>query len=152
MRFAYPITLDSQRNGATVVSFSDVPEALTEGADEREALAEARDCLIGALGGYISRGWAIPNPSAAEGRPVIRLAAPVGDKLALYFAMRQHEINPAELAKQLDKAEAWIDQLLDLDEHSSEQRLDEALLALKNMIPKGSEESSPEHERVHYPG
>ena len=152
MRFAYPITLESQRNGATLVSFPDVPEALTEGATEREALAEAQDCLVGALGGYISRGWTIPNPSAAQGRPVIRLVAAVRDKLALYSAMRQNEINPAGLAKQLDKAEAWIDQLVDLDEHSSEQRLNKALLALKDMTPEGSTEPSPEHERVQYPG
>ena len=78
MRFAYPITLAGQRDGAILVSFPDVPEALTEGADKAEALAEAEDCLIAALGGYVSRGWAIPQPSFAEGRPTVQLPERVG--------------------------------------------------------------------------
>jgi len=50
-----------------------VPEALTEGETEREALDEAQDCLIGALGGYIANGWPIPAPSAIEGDAVAEL-------------------------------------------------------------------------------
>ena len=48
---AYPVSLDTQDDGSVLVSFPDIPEALTEGATEQEALAEAEDCLIAALGG-----------------------------------------------------------------------------------------------------
>jgi len=72
-RFAFPIKLEVQRNGWILASFPDVPEALTEGETEREALDEAQDCLIGALGGYIANGWPIPAPSAIEGDAVAEL-------------------------------------------------------------------------------
>ena len=45
MQLAYPVKLDTQEEGTIFVSFPDVPEALTEGTTEREALAEAEDCL-----------------------------------------------------------------------------------------------------------
>ena len=51
-RLAYPVNLGRQEDGSILVSFPDIPEALTEGATEEEALAEAEDCLIAALGGY----------------------------------------------------------------------------------------------------
>ena len=35
-----------------LVSFPDVPEALTEGATRAEALSEAVDCLVDALGAF----------------------------------------------------------------------------------------------------
>lgn len=123
MRFACPITLKSQRNGAILVSFPDVPKALTEGESEQEALSEAKDCLIGALGGYISRGWAIPVPSEARGRPVVQLPPFVESKLALYAAMCEQGISPAALAMRLGKRRAWTDQLLDLDGHSPARSL-----------------------------
>jgi predicted RNase H-like HicB family nuclease len=37
-----------------LVTFPDVPEAVTDGADPDEALREAQDALIAALGGYIN--------------------------------------------------------------------------------------------------
>ena len=101
-----------------MVSFPDVPKALTEGESEQEALSEAKDCLIGGLGGYISRGWAIPVPSEARGRPVVQLPPFVESKLALYAAMCEQGMSRAALAKRLGKRRAWTDQLLDLDGHS----------------------------------
>jgi antitoxin HicB len=50
MEFAYPIDLIPQADGNFLVSFPDIPEALTDGATKNEALSEAADCLIAALG------------------------------------------------------------------------------------------------------
>ena len=127
MHAAYPITLASQRNGAILVSFPDVPEALTEGENELEALVEAEDCLIAALGGYISRGWAIPDPLIAGSRPTVQLPERVTGKLALYAAMRERKMLPGTLAEKLGKPRAWVDRLLDLDEHSRAAHLQYAL-------------------------
>ena len=124
---AYPITLASQRNGAILVSFPDVPEALTEGESELEALAEAQDCLIAALGGYIFRGWAIPDPSIAGSRRTVQLPQRVTGKLALYAAMRERKILPGTLAEKLGKPPSWVDRLLDLDERSHAAHLHDAL-------------------------
>ena len=43
---AWPVDLQRQDDGAILVSFPDIPEALTEGATEADALTQARDCLI----------------------------------------------------------------------------------------------------------
>lgn len=40
--FDYPVTLDQAAEAGFVVSFPDVPEAITQGEDEAEALIRAR--------------------------------------------------------------------------------------------------------------
>ena len=48
-RLVWPADLRRQEDGSILVSSPDIPEALTEGATEAEALAEAQDCVIAAL-------------------------------------------------------------------------------------------------------
>ena len=92
MRLAWPARLEA-REGTVLVSFPDVPEALTEGATRAEALSEAVDCLVAALGGYVNEGRTIPRPSLARGRPLVELPAPVAAKLALYQAMDEQMLH-----------------------------------------------------------
>jgi antitoxin HicB len=56
LRYTYPARLEPQEDGSLLVQFLDLPEALTDGADRAEALAEAADCLSEALAGRIHRG------------------------------------------------------------------------------------------------
>jgi antitoxin HicB len=62
MRYTYPARLEADEDGRLVVHFADLPEALTDGADQAEALAEASDCLSEALAGRIHRQEQIPIP------------------------------------------------------------------------------------------
>ena len=50
--FDYPVTLETQTEGGFVVTFSDVPEAITQGEDE--ALLYAVDALESALSLYVN--------------------------------------------------------------------------------------------------
>ena len=43
--FAYPAKLVKGKDGRYLITFPDIPEALTDGATEEEALREAADCL-----------------------------------------------------------------------------------------------------------
>jgi antitoxin HicB len=61
--YGFPARLELDEEGRLVVHFPDLPEALTDGGDEAEALAEAADCLSEALAGRINRGEDIPAPS-----------------------------------------------------------------------------------------
>ena len=54
-RHRYPVRLEADEIGRLVVHFPDLPEALTDGGDVDEALAEASDCLAEALAGRIHR-------------------------------------------------------------------------------------------------
>ena len=66
MKTVYPANLVPQDDGSILVTFPDVPEALTEGSTREEAVREAVDCLIAALGGYIQEGRDLPSPSEPE--------------------------------------------------------------------------------------
>ena len=127
MQLAYPVKLDTQEEGNVLVSFPDVPEALTEGTTEQEALAEAEDCLIAALGGYVNERRNIPCPSPARGCPVVTLPALVAAKLALYQAMREQGVSNVALARQLGVMEGTVRRLLDLDHRSHIGQIEAAL-------------------------
>ena len=130
VRLAYPVRLDTQDRGTVVLSFPDIPEALTEGTTERAALAEAEDCLIAALGGYINDRRDIPRPSPGRGPPFVTLPALTAAKIALYRAMRARRLSNTALAEQLGTAEGTVRRLLDLDHRSHIGQVEVALQAL----------------------
>ena len=127
---AWPVELARQEDGSIFVSFSDIPEALTEGENESQTLAQARDCLIAALGGYIGARRDIPKPSAARGRPMIALPALAAAKIALYNAMRADGMGNTALATRLGVSEGAVRRLLDLDHRSHIGQIEKALKAL----------------------
>lgn len=70
--FDYPVTLAPDDNDAVLATFPDVPEAITFGADQEEALLQAVDALESALSFYVEARQPLPVPSAPEGRPTVR--------------------------------------------------------------------------------
>ena len=66
MAFGYRYTLERQENGWWLVRFPGIPEALTEGETEEEARANARDCVITALEGYMKAGKPLPRGGAGH--------------------------------------------------------------------------------------
>ena len=62
MRYAFPCELTPDGGGGFVVTFADVPEAITGGGDRAEALTMAEDALATALAGYVLEHRAIPTP------------------------------------------------------------------------------------------
>jgi antitoxin HicB len=100
--FSYPARLVPDEAGRLVVDFPDLPEALTDGADEAEAVAEASDCLSTALAARIVNNEDIPSPSQV--RPGQYLIAPevaMALKAALYSALRARNLAVSDLARQL---------------------------------------------------
>jgi antitoxin HicB len=129
VRYEYPARLERQADGSVVVMFPDVPEAVTDGADRDEALQEAQDALIAALGGYISAHRPIPEPSSTQG-PCVHLPPLIAAKLALYQTMRQAGLTSIALGKRLGLSEAAVRRLLDLDYRSHIGQVEAALVAL----------------------
>ena len=129
-RLAWPAELDRQEDGSILVSFPDIPEALTEGATEIEALAQAQDCLVAALGGYVEARRPIPRPSPAHGRTTVALPALVAAKVALFDTMRAQGVGNTALAARMGIAEGAVRRLVDLDHRSHIGQVEAALHAL----------------------
>jgi antitoxin HicB len=128
--FVYPAKFRRQRR-SVLVRFPDLPEALTEGRDERDAVAQAADCLEEAIAGRIRRGDAIPEPSQRRtGCRMIPVPAPMAAKAALYLALREAGITRLELARRLGCDEKEVRRLLDPRHPSKLPRLEQALAQL----------------------
>ena len=136
MAFGYRYTLGRQDNGWWLVRFPGVPEALTEGDTEAEARANACDCIIAALEGYMKAGRPLPRAGARYSGPR-RAVLPslVTAKLAVYETMRAHGWSKVRLAKELGMPENTVRRLLDLRHSSHMWIIDEALAKMNSELP-----------------
>ena len=128
MAFGYRYTLERQEKGWWLVRFPGIPEALTEGETRDEARANALDCLIAALEGYMKAGKPLPRDGASHaGQDRAVLPSLVTAKLAVYETMRKQGWSKLKLAKQLGMPENSVRRLLDLRHSSHMWVIDEAL-------------------------
>jgi antitoxin HicB len=130
--FLYPalLTPDTE-HGGFVVTFSDVPETVTQGDDIPEALDQAADCLEEAIAGRIRRREPIPEASAVMPEQyAISLPVSTAAKAALYLALQHAKISQNEFAKRLHCDEQEVPRLLDPRRSANLSRLESALKAL----------------------
>jgi antitoxin HicB len=135
MAFGYRYTLERQENGWWLVRFPGIPEALTEGETEEEARANALDCVISALEGYMKAGKPIPREGTGiSGPDRAVLPSLVTAKLAVYEEMRKHDWSKVKLAKELGMSENSVRRLLDLHHSSHMWIIDEALAKMNTEL------------------
>lgn len=129
--FAYWARIQPDEAGRLLVTFPDLPEALTDGATQEEALAEAADALGTALAGRIADGADIPAPSGTK-RGMVRIApnATIAAKVALYLAMREESVSVAELARRMGVDHKEARRIVSPREATKLPRLEEALAAV----------------------
>jgi len=133
MQYTYKATFQADPDGGFVVTFADVPEAITHGETMKEAVASAREALDLALRGIMQEGRALPAPVATEGHD-IAVGADVAAKLALIQAFREAGISKSELARRIGKTENEARRLLDPDHASKIGVMADALEALGQEI------------------
>ncbi len=126
----YPVVLEPDDNGTLLVTFPDVPEAVTFGGDEDDALMRAVDALETMLAARMADREDIPLPSPAEGRPAVALPALTTAKVLLYRTMREAGVTKAELARRLGWHGPQVDRLLDLNHASRLDQIEAALATL----------------------
>jgi antitoxin HicB len=135
-QFMYPARFapDAQEGGF-VVTFVDLPEAITQGETIEEAWQEAADCLEEAMANRIVAGLPIPSPSRLKrGQYAVPVAAQTAAKAALYVALQEAGITKAELAKRLRCDEKEVRRLLDPRHPSKLLRLEAALAAVGHRL------------------
>lgn len=127
--FSFPVELTPDDNGTVMVTFPDLPGAITFGDDEADALRHAVDALESHLSAMIEDREDIPVASAADGRPTVRPHLIGMIKTAIYVAMRERGWRKADLARALDVNPRQVDRLLDLRHGSTVAQLEAALEA-----------------------
>ncbi len=134
--FRYPVSVTPAAKSAPnetgyIATFPDVPEAHAQGESVEEAIGEASDALVAALGGYVELRHSIPIPSRPRrGQRLVDLSPLVAAKLALYQAMHEAGISRVGLGKKLGLSEGAVRRLLDLDHRSHIGQIDAALATL----------------------
>lgn len=132
--FDYPVTLTP--DGDTVmVTFVDVPEAITFGADEDEALLHAIDALETGLSFYVDSRKPLPVASQPAARQkTVRPCALECAKLGVYQAMTDQGIKKSELARRLGWHMPQVDRLFDLKHASKLDQIEAAAHVLGKQL------------------
>ena len=131
MRFVYPARLRAAGPGEIVVSFRDLPECLTSGADTAEALAEAADALEEAIAGRIVDSEPIPRPSPRRtGERSVAVPPLMAAKAALVLAFRESGLSRLAFARRLGVDDKVVRRMLDPCHATAANRLHKALRLL----------------------
>ena len=96
---AYPVNLE--RDGEFIlVTFPDIPEAITCGTSIEDALLHAKDALESAMDFYFDDRRPVPLPSKPKkGQHLVELPASIAAKVLLLNEMALQNVRPAELAR-----------------------------------------------------
>jgi antitoxin HicB len=130
MKFPVTLTPDAE-DGGFVVTFPDIPEAITQGETEEEALAMAQEALQAALEFYFEDKRAVPAPSKPKrGQHVVELPASLSAKVLLRNDMERQSIRPAELARRLKTTTQEVKRLTNLRHTTRIDGIESALRAL----------------------
>ncbi len=137
--FIYPAKLTSEtEQGGYVVTFRDLPEAITQGEDVDDALLEAVDCLEEAIANRIASDFPIPDSSQPKkGEYSILLPVQLSAKAALYLAIRDAKITKVELARRMNCDEKEVRRLLNPKHPSKLPRIEQALATLGKQLVVG---------------
>ena len=139
--FRYRALIEPGDEAGFVVSFPDVPEAITQGATRAEALDMAADALGLALLVYARERRPLPKDRAKGGELASVAVEPeVAAKLALLGAFTQSGMTKVELGRRLQKDEKEIRRMLDPMHPTKLGPLNEALAVLGRRLVVGVEE------------
>lgn len=127
----YPVTLQvDTESGGYVVSFPDIPEALTQGDNQEEALLMARDALMTAFEFYFEDSQKIPLPSVIHSEHYIEVPASVVAKILLLNHFVDARISQRELADRMGVKRQEITRLFDLRHSTKIDTIQKALQVL----------------------
>ncbi len=111
----FPVLFTKYDSDGYVVTFRDIPEALTQGDTLEEARGAARDALITAMDFYIEDNRRVPKASPVEpGEELIGLPLSISAKIMLLNEMLEKRIQTTDLAKAMQIKPQEVTSLMDL--------------------------------------
>ena len=122
--------LTAAPEGGYVVTFPDIPEAITQGESEEEALSNGLDALLTALDFYFEDQRPVPAPSKPKrGERVVELPVSIAAKVLLLNNMLAAKLRPIDLARSMGLPKQEITRLLDLRHTTKIDTVAEAIRA-----------------------
>ena len=141
--FTYAAQFEQGDKHGIVVSFPDVPEAITQGDDMADARTQAEEALGLALLTYPERRLPLPKARAkGKGLTLVAVAPGVAAKLAVLEAFAAAGIPKSELARRMGKDEKEIRRILDPKHPTKLPAMVEALRALGKRLVISVEEAA----------
>ena len=135
----FPVNL--RKDGKFIlVTFPDIPEAITQGDNRAHALEMAKEALESAMDFYFKDLRAVPLPSKPKpGQVTVELTPSVAAKVLLLNEMVRQKVRPAELARRIGTTPQEVSRLTNLRHASKIDRVDAALRALgKRLIVRAA--------------
>lgn len=128
--FSYPARVKRDGDGY-LVTFPDIPEAMTGAKERAEAIELAADALTTAMEFYFEDRRPVPTPSALKrGQVAIDLPPSVAVKVLLLNEMILQDKRPAELARLMHARPQEVTRLIDLHHPTKIDTVAAALLAM----------------------
>jgi len=126
----YPVNL--RKDGEFIlVTFTDIPEAITQGKNRAHALKMAKEALEVAMEFYFDDNRPVPLPSKPRrGQGIIELLPSVAAKVLLLNEMLRQKVRPVELARRIGTTKQEVNRLTNLRHPTKIDRIDTALRAL----------------------
>ena len=127
---SYPARITRDGDGV-MVSFPDIPEALTGAPSRDEAITMAADALTTAMDFYFEDRRPVPSPSAPKrGQVMIDLPPSVGAKVLLLNEMHAQGTRPSDLARLMNIRPQEVNRLTTLRHPTKIDTVADALKAL----------------------
>ncbi|MBS77545.1 type II toxin-antitoxin system HicB family antitoxin [Variovorax sp.] len=128
--FSYPARV-ARDGGGYLVTFPDIPEAMTGAKERVEAIKLAADALTTAMDFYFEDRRPVPMPSPLKkGQVAVDLPASVSAKVLLLNEMIAQGKRPAELARLMNARPQEVTRLVDLHHPTKIDTIAAALLAM----------------------
>ncbi|WP_162618056.1 type II toxin-antitoxin system HicB family antitoxin [Shewanella halifaxensis] len=124
----YPVNIEKDGD-SFMVSFPDLPEALTCGDTYEESLDMAHDALITAFDFYFEDQRPVPMPSNTS-KEVVSVPPSVWAKVLLLNTMLETKVTQSELARRMGTRKQEVQRIVDLHHSTKIDRLADALAAL----------------------
>lgn len=127
----YPAKFTPAQEGGFVVTFRDIPEAITQGDDFTEAKEMAADVLLSSMDFYFDDNRPVPLPSKAQkGEVLIALPASVYAKVLLLNELLTQNVSKAELARRMEIRPQEMQRIVDLNHSTKIDTISAALIQL----------------------
>ena len=126
----YYANFDYADDGITV-TFRDIPEAITCGDNEEDAITMAENCLLTAVEIYFEQEWQFPLPNKPKkGEKAIYLPDSVYSKILLHNAMLEKKVSNAALARAMNTTPTEVQRIVNIRHKTKIDTIGKALNAI----------------------